>query len=391
MKSKDDSVREMSSQKDRLREFFSRRASVRELIAQEAADWFVANREGLDSAQTARFATWLRASPQHIEEYLNIASISRDLRTASNDPRMSFEDLMKRALEPEDAVAIAEPLDPPRSPSSKPRLTERPRWRPQPWLSAAAAVAVLGVVALAFLFWGSSPTQSKRDAIAYNIQTRKGEQLIRQLPDHSVLKLDADTAVSVSFDRTRRLVTVFQGRAEFKVAHEPTRKFLVRAGTVGITDVGTEFDVYAQPHSTVVTVLEGRVAVAVDPSLVSALSAHDGSAPPPVYVPVEVVAGQRVSVVNGSWPPTYTTVDAQTATAWLRRQIVFQNEPLERVAAEFNRYSATRIEIESPALRTLNVSGVFAADDTESFVAFLRSLEGVRVEVSPTRTRVFRK
>jgi ferric-dicitrate binding protein FerR (iron transport regulator) len=34
------------------------------------------------------------------------------------------------------------------------------------------------------------------------------------------------------------------------------------------------------------------------------------------------------------------------------------------------------------------ISGTFSADDTESFVAFLRTLEGVRVEVASTRIRV---
>ena len=57
--------------------------------------------------------------------------------------------------------------------------------------------------------------------------------------------------------------------------------------------------------------------------------------------------------------------------------------------AEFNRYAALPIEVETPALRTLTVSGVFAADDTDSFIAFLKSLEGVGIEVTPTRIRVF--
>jgi transmembrane sensor len=60
-----------------------------------------------------------------------------------------------------------------------------------------------------------------------------------------------------------------------------------------------------------------------------------------------------------------------------------------RVAAEYNRYSAKPIEIATPALRGLEISGVFATDDTEAFIAFLRSLKGVRVEVTETRIRVF--
>ncbi len=43
--------------------------------------------------------------------------------------------------------------------------------------------------------------------------------------------------------------------------------------------------------------------------------------------------------------------------------------------------------IETPALREFPIRRVFAADDAESFVAFLRSLEGVRVEMTSTRIR----
>ena len=382
MKGKDDSVHEIS-----LR--LTRKASVREHIAEEAADWFVANREGLDNRQSAEFAAWLRAAPQNIEEYLNIAWIGRDLRGACNDPEVSFEDLMKRALEPADPVAIAKASEPPQSLRRSPGLSEQPPWRPQRWLSTALAVAAIGAITLAFLFWKNSGTPRDSHAIAYNIHTRHGQLLTHQLPDNTVLNLDTDTWVSVRFDSTQRVVRVLQGRAEFKVAHEPKRKFVVEAADLGITDVGTVFDVYALPHSTVITVLEGRVAVAPEPKALAS-RAQEGHRPPALFAPVEVAAGQQVRVEN-SWPPIYTSIDTQRATAWLRRQIVFENEPLEQVAVEFNRYSARQIEIESPALRTLAVSGVFAADDTESFITFLRSLDGVQVGVTATQIRVSRK
>jgi transmembrane sensor len=83
-------------------------------------------------------------------------------------------------------------------------------------------------------------------------------------------------------------------------------------------------------------------------------------------------------------------VDAQRTTAWLRRQIVFDQEPLERVAVEFNRYAPKQIEIATPALGNLEISGAFATDDSEAFIAFLRSLKGVRLEVTTTRIRVSR-
>ena len=83
--------------------------------------------------------------------------------------------------------------------------------------------------------------------------------------------------------------------------------------------------------------------------------------------------------------------DLSRSTAWLRRQIAFEDEPLAAVAAEFNRYSKVPMEITTPELRTLAISGTFSVDDTESFVAFLRAMEGVRVEVTATRIRVSKR
>jgi len=104
---------------------------------------------------------------------------------------------------------------------------------------------------------------------------------------------------------------------------------------------------------------------------------------------VQLGADQQVVVTEGEWPATPIAVDAQRTTAWLHRQISFDHEPLERVAAEYNRYSSKPIEIATPALRSLLVSGVFATDDSDAFVAFLRSLKGVRVEVTETQIRVW--
>jgi len=95
-------------------------------------------------------------------------------------------------------------------------------------------------------------------------------------------------------------------------------------------------------------------------------------------------------VTERAWPATPVAIDAESATAWLRREIVFDHEPLERVAAEYNRYTSKPIEIATPALRNLQISGVFATDDTEAFIAFLRSLKHVRVEVTQTQIRVSR-
>jgi transmembrane sensor len=164
------------------------------------------------------------------------------------------------------------------------------------------------------------------------------------------------------------------GQAEIEVTHEANRAFRVHTRSADIIDIGTQFDVRLEPGATVVTVVKGRVAVA-----------PQNSNPNYAVRSIEVTVNQQLRVTEGEWPATPVAVDAERATSWLHRQIAFDHEPLERVADEYNRYTSKPFEIATPGLRTLRISGVFVTDDTDTFIAFLRSLKGVRVEVTETR------
>jgi transmembrane sensor len=62
---------------------------IRLAIAQQAAEWFVAQRTSpLDEAERAAFAVWLKTSPVHIDEYLRMAAISGKLSLAAQDPQL---------------------------------------------------------------------------------------------------------------------------------------------------------------------------------------------------------------------------------------------------------------------------------------------------------------
>ena len=353
---------------------------IRTLIAEEAADWFVANRAGLDPQETARFAAWLKASPANVEEYLGVAMITRNLREVCADPELSPDLLLERARAEDRAAAesrVAEIRSPPR-----PAPARR-------WQLAAACIAALGVVSVGgFLWrdWQVTRVPAPVAATTAHFETRHGEQMRRRLPDDSMLELNTDTAVTVTYSEKERRLVIERGQAGFEVAHNPQRPFRVFGGSAQVVAVGTKFDVYVQQDATVVTVIEGKVAVGLSPLLPTS-----GAEQPSNRSIVQVGANQQVRVSEDAWPVTPVAVDAQRTTAWLRRQIVFEHEPLDHVAAEFNRYAPTPIEIVTPALRKLQVSGVFTTDDPESFIAFLRTLDGVRVEVTTKQIRVSRR
>jgi transmembrane sensor len=347
---------------------------IRAAIAEQAGDWFVANNEKpLDAADSAALATWLKASPVHVEEFLGVSAIARDLKVARADPEFTLEAVLARARA-EDRAPVQ---------SLWPRVIGAAREVSSGhWLATAATMAACLVLSLGLLLtwntWQRAAQRSAPEAIAaLRFETRHGEQLSQRLADNSLLHLNTDSAVTIRYSKNERLVILTAGQADFEVTHEPNRSFRVIAGPADIVDLGTKFDVRLEPDSTVVTVVEGLVAVGASP---------DQSHAPQV---TRLSANQQVRVAEGQWPATPIAVDAQRATAWLHQQIVFDHEPLEHVVAEFNRYSAKPIRIVTPALGNLEVSGVFATDDPEAFIAFLRSLKGVRVEVSETQISVW--
>jgi transmembrane sensor len=359
----------------------SNEEKVRAAIAEQAGEWFVANDERpLGAQDSAALSAWLKASPAHIEEFLGVSAIARDLREAGADPEYSLEAILARARAEDDA-----PVQPHWS-RIVGAVWGQPRGR---LLTATLAMAALAVLTFGwFLPWNAAlivPPSVSGGTMALHFETRHGEQLSRRLADNSILHLNTDSAVTVRYGKGERLVMLTSGQADFEVAHEPDRAFRVIAGSAEVVDLGTKFDVRLEHDSTVVTVVEGRVAVGPSPHL-GQPGTNSSQSHPPRFV--QLSADQQIRVAEGEWPATPASVDSQRTTAWLRREIVFDHEPLEHVVAEYNRYTAKPIEIATPALRNLQISGVFATDDTEAFVAFLRSLKGVRVEVTETRIRV---
>jgi len=355
---------------------------LRDLIAQQAADWFVANRGEPSVREREDFADWLKASPVHVEEYLRLAAIARDLQEFGADSKGSVDSIVARAQAAEDETI--RPLWPRIRETTRNKLI--PRWR-----TAAVTIAAFTVVSIGLLAWwnfrpalrGLAP-----DTVAtLHFQTRHGEQQTRGLPDGSILHLNTDSAVAISYSKSERIVMLSSGEADFEVAHEPKRPFRVFAGPAEVIDIGTQFDVRLERDSTVITVIEGRAAVGPS-SMLRGRGTNAGQESLVRFV--ELHADQQISVAQGVWPAAPIAVDAHRTTSWLRRQIMFDHEPLSLVATEFNRYASKPIEITTPALRDLEISGVFTTDDTDGFIAFLRSLEGVHVEVTATRIRVSR-
>jgi len=343
---------------------------IRAAIAQQAGEWFIANQAGpLTDEDGAAFLAWLKASPIHVREYLGVARIAQHLSAAVGKPQLPLEAFLAQQQAGDDGVVALERPTPNRPPPVARRLV----------VQATPIAASLIALALGVLWWAHD---GEMFGIPKTYWTAHGEQSIERLPDGSMLRLDTDSEATVRYTGTERVVELNRGQALFEVIHEGARRFRVAAGNAGAIAVGTRFNVYRKPGVTDITVAEGKIAVfAGTPSWLRGL----------VGVPADVQrvsAGFQVRVDEGSPPVQPVSADVGQALAWAEHKIVFKHRPLGEVASEFNRYGSTPVDIEDAELRAVPVSGMFDAGDTNSFVAFLQTLPGVRVERTAKGIRV---
>ena len=328
-----------------------------ELPHEVAAGWVARQRSGAMTDQDGRdLETWLDRDPAHREAFEHVRGIWRTTAGLRTDPQIM-------ALR--DAAMSAH--------------GGHRRW---PAIGAVAAALVVAV----FGGWGLvSPQTWPAGALIGAPQkqvfrTGIGQTATVTLEDGSIVTLDTNTRLSARETAGRRMVALERGQAFFKVAHDPSRPFIVAAGDKRITALGTAFNVRLLKANRVEVVLtEGRVKVA------GIRPVRTGSAPskPPV---ADMTPGSRlVTAPAGDWQMARVNVDE--ATSWRTGQLTFVRRPLGAVAEELNRYSQKKIVIRDPELAAAPITGGFAAGELDSFVAAVESYGLARV-TSETDTSV---
>ena len=203
-----------------------------------------------------------------------------------------------------------------------------------------------------------------QQAYAGVYETAVGEQRHVALSDGTRVFLDTNTRLRECFTSRTRSVEFERGRANFRVTSDSQRPFTVLAASERIVADETSFDVDSNISRLSIVLLQGH-----------ALVRTDGRARADRWL---LATGQRL-VVTG----TAARIDKPNLAplvAWQTGQAIFDNETLSAAVAEMNRYTALRIVIAYPALRSLRISGVYGVGDNEAFARSISALLPVVVE-----------
>lgn len=327
-----------------------------------AADWLARRGRGLTAEEQAALVQWLQADPCHARAF---ASLERTWHSLERLKELGFQE--RHRLE---ADLPAAPI--------------RPR-RPTV-LIFRAALAAAAAFALAYAGWWR-PARATAP-FAEMAVTETGGQRKLNLPDGSSVYLNTDTVVEVAYTATERRVRLRRGEAQFSVAKNPPRPFVVEVAGVDIRAVGTAFNVRLRPGSVEVIVTEGKVRVADTQKGASLLTVKTSAGEP------LLVAGERVLIgVTASSPVPEAAVpvsppEIERALAWQERRLIFDGTPLAEVVAEFNRYNRHKLVIADVRLHERQFGGTFAVGNQEAFVRLLESRFGITAERADDETRL---
>lgn len=234
----------------------------------------------------------------------------------------------------------------------------RPRRRTVPLATAAAVFAALFLAVLGWL------PGTGHEPVAEIYETTLGERVTLSLADGSMVYLNSGSRAQVLVTDTGREIVLDWGEAMFRVAHDPSRPFVVRSANGTAKALGTVFHVSLLSNELAVTVVEGRVEVSApttsSPRLTEVAHAH-----------------QQIIIDRRGRKSSRTVTDLQPLLAWVDGKLVFRGETLDAAVDKLNRHNPAQLEVTDPELASLPIYGIFNIGDRSSFLAALDSAYGL--------------
>lgn len=208
------------------------------------------------------------------------------------------------------------------------------------WLTQAAAILLIPVLGFLFYTLSNQKIESAKYANfavdSLEVFAPIGSRTIVELSDGSKVHLNYGSKLKYPYyfsGETREVVLI--GEGYFDVAHNPEQPFVVKAGSLNIKALGTEFNVlaYAGQDKIETTLVNGKVAL-------ESVQANGKSKNIGIMVP-----GQHVDYNIESGGMTSSQGNIEKYIAWKDGRLVFVDTPIVQVAEKLSRMFNVDIQV----------------------------------------------
>ncbi|MBE8720894.1 FecR family protein [Sphingobacterium pedocola] len=194
------------------------------------------------------------------------------------------------------------------------------------WLAGAAALLLAGI---GLFYWNTPQEYQQEVAVAIapvyrTITTEVGERKRVDLPDGSTITLNARSQLRFDenqYGRTTRTIELLSGEAFFDVAKDSSRAFIVQAGVLQTTVLGTSFNIrtYDEMPEQVISVFTGRVQVQRGQHMLGTLE-----------------KGQRIRFEKEHANSLTEEFDRGYSPSWTSGKVVLQDADFDELALAIN-------------------------------------------------------
>jgi transmembrane sensor len=316
----------------------------------EASQWLIRLRDQSDSESCIdEWLQWRERDPANTEAFRRVQQLWRQLDDAyvvpSDVDALLASETGQRRARGSGLAGLGRRL-----------ADSRSRW---------AAAAMLACVIGGGFLWAWNRSQNEETLAASSGTASR----TLTLPDGSSMDLGPKTSVTVDFQAQQRSLQLSPGEAFFTVRPDRKRPFVVHAGALNATAVGTAFDVKHEPGRVTVTVQEGVVAVEL-------ATGGLGAAPDSTW---QVTAGYQLVHSAGDATTILASVDTSSVLAWRSGRLEYVNAPLSAVVADLSRYTPHPIELKDARAAGLTFTGTVFTDSIDSWLQALPEALPVRV------------
>ncbi len=264
------------------------------------------------------FSLWIEQNAEHRQAFFAARQLWRE---------MAYLDSTETAITP---------------PVESDRLSRR-----EPSKIAARFVYTVAALGLTAVFLLVSHPLFVRFFIA-DYMTSVGEIKSLHLSDGSTVHLNTDSMIAENFTENERNLELLAGEAEFEVAHDKQRPFVVSAGNGTTRALGTRFIVQYTNDKVRVSVLENAVEIS------------SGN-----RKPVTLNSGYRWEYRGQGLFDVPKAFLESEPNAWRSGKLKFDARPLKEVVAEIDRYIPGKIILANDRLASHRVSGVFEIENLD--------------------------
>lgn len=228
------------------------------------------------------------------------------------------------------------------------------------WSIAASVILVLGLTLLFFKPW--LKTEEFQFVSENEVQTHL-------MPDRTEIAINRQSEVSITYDERRKIGTIhLEGEALISIPEDKKVNWTVEASGLLIDDIGTVFQVDANPTKTVfeVSVLEGMVRLYTRET--------EG---------ITISAGEKATY--NRLDATFSKVEADpNAASFKTKNFDFQEESLAQIAGKLEEVYGKSISLEGP-IGDCKLTVAFENESLETILTIISETLGLEVQMVDER------